>query len=291
MKQNKYHDPVLIEEVLKFIDNNNFSEPKIIDATLGTGGHTNAFLKRGWKILGIEVDNSMLEMAKKRLSSQKNGFFVKGNFRNIDQIAKENNFLNPEVVIFDLGVSNLQLTSTERGFSFSDPKANLDMRVDVSEQVKAKDLLNILREDQLKEVFSKVIDYNLSKKIAKEVIRFRAQKKIETVGDLNQICEVLPKKEGLNRATLAYLALRIAVNSELENLSEALPKAFEILKKGGILLIISFHSGEDRIVKDYFKSLSGKGLAKLFEVIKPKDNEIVQNPRSRSAILRSLRKL
>jgi 16S rRNA (cytosine1402-N4)-methyltransferase len=292
MKQNKYHEPVLKEEILKFIEENRFSNPRIIDATLGTGGHTSEFLKKGWKTLGIEADSSMLEIAKERLANEKNVNLVKGNFRNIDEIIKVSDFFEPDAILFDLGVSNLQLTSNIRGFSFSDPNADLDMRIDpINQQVKAKDLLNILREDQLKEIFGKVMDWNLSRKIAKEVIIYRTGKKIETVNDLNLICEVLPKKEGLNKATLAYLALRIAVNSELENLSEALPKAFEILKKGGILLVISFHSGEDRIVKEYFGSLSKKSLAQIFEVVRPKIEEINQNPRSRSAKLRFLKKL
>ena len=292
MKQNKYHEPVLKEEILKLIEENNSSSVRVIDATLGTGGHTSEFLKKGWKTLAIEADSSMLEIAKERLSKEQNAFLVKGNFRNIDQIIKINNFMDPDAILFDLGVSNLQLTSQIRGFSFSDPNADLDMRIDpINQQVKAKDLLNILREDQLLEIFSKVIIRNLSRKIAKEVIRYRSGKKIETVNDLNQICEILPKKEGLNKATLAFLSLRIAVNSELENLSEVLPKAFEILKKGGILLIISFHSGEDRIVKEYFESLSKKSLAQTFEVIRPKIEEINQNPRSRSAKLRLLKKL
>ncbi|MFH1792521.1 MAG: 16S rRNA (cytosine(1402)-N(4))-methyltransferase RsmH [Patescibacteria group bacterium] len=292
MKQDKYHEPVLKKEILEFIEKNSFSDPKIIDATLGTGGHTNEFLRKGWKVLGIEADGSMLEIASERLSQQKNMLLVKGNFRDIDQISKVNDFTSPDTILFDLGVSNLQLTSSKRGFSFLNPNADLDMRIDPSSQeVKAKDLLNILREDQLIDIFSKVMNYNLSKKVVKEVIGFREQKKIGTVADFKQICEVLPRKEGLNKATIAFLALRIAVNSELENLSEALPKAFEILKNGGILLVISFHSSEDRIIKEYFKSLLKKNLAQVFEAIRPGSSEISVNPRSRSAKLRCIKKI
>ena len=292
MIQSKYHEPVLKKEILDLVEKNVSTNPKIVDATLGTGGHTKEFSGKRWKVLGIEADEEMLKIAKERLSSNKNVLLVKGNFRNIDEIVKANGFSDPNAILFDLGVSNLQLTSTERGFSFSDPNASLDMRIDpITQQVKACDLLNILREDQLREIFGKVIEYGLSRKISKEVTEYRKQKRIETVADLNQICEVLPKKEGLNKATLAYLALRIAVNSELENLSEALPKAFEILKTGGILLVISFHSGEDRIIKEYFKSLLEKNLAWLFEVVKPGSSEISENPRSRSAKLRCIKKI
>jgi len=292
MTQSKYHEPVLKKEILDLVEKNVSTNPKIVDATLGTGGHTKEFSKIGWKVLGIEADEMMLKIAKERLSSNKNVLLVKGNFRNIDEIVKANDFLSPDVILFDLGVSNLQLTSKERGFSFSDPNAILDMRIDpITQQVKACDLLNIFREDQLREMFGKVLEYGLSRKIAKEVTEFRKQKRIETVGDLNQICEVLPKKEGLNKATLAYLALRIAVNSELENLSEVLPKAFEILKTGGILLVISFHSGEEKIIKEYFKSLSERNLAQVFEVVRPESLEIQENPRSRSAKLRIIKKI
>ncbi|MFH1792537.1 MAG: 16S rRNA (cytosine(1402)-N(4))-methyltransferase, partial [Patescibacteria group bacterium] len=116
MKQNKYHEPVLKKEILDLVEENISTNSKIIDATLATGGHTEEFLKKGWKVLGIEVDNLMLEIAKERLFSQKNVLLLKGNFKDIDQISKINNFLDSDVILFDLGVSNLQLTSNKRGF-------------------------------------------------------------------------------------------------------------------------------------------------------------------------------
>lgn len=295
MKQNNYHEPVLIKEITEVLNGNASKDLKVVDATLGTAGHTSQFLLKGWKVLGIEADKNMLEISKERLESEfnKDKYILENdNFRNIDRIVKKHNFSNPDSILFDLGVSNLQLTSKERGFSFSNPDSLLDMRIDATnQQIKASELLNVLREDQLERLFEKVLDKGLSRILAKKVIEFRTQKKFETVGEFNQICEFLPGKKAINKATLPYLALRIAVNSELENLSEALPKAFEILKKNGKLLAISFHSGEDRIVKDYFKSLEDKGLAKLFTMIRPGEEEIEENPRSRSAKLRYLIKL
>jgi 16S rRNA (cytosine1402-N4)-methyltransferase len=293
MKNNNYHEPVLVKEIINIINNNcDKNDLKIIDATLGTGGHSIKFLGQGWKVLGIEVDKSMLELAQDRLANNSKISFANGNFKDIDKISRSSGFDNADAILFDLGVSNIQLTSSERGFSFSNPEAKLDMRVDPENQsVKASDLLNVLREDQLREVFEKVIDKHLSKIISEEIIKYRKVRKIETVGDLNKISEVLPGKKGLNKATLVFLALRIAVNSEFENLIEVLPKAFEILNKNGILLVISFHSGEDRIVKEYFKSLSEKGLAKVFDLVVPGIDETNMNIKSRSSKLRYIQKI
>jgi len=294
MNKVNYHESVLRQEILKIIGEGGTRKLKVIDATLGTAGHTIEFLKQGWEVLGIETDRRMLEIASERISdfSTDSYKFLKENFRLIDRIAEENNFTNCDAILFDLGVSNLQLISRQRGFSFSNKEAELDMRIDQERQtLKALDLLNVLRLDQLEKMFLKVLDKNVAKKLAKETVSFRKEKKIEKIKDFIEICDSLNLKKSLNKATLPLLALRISVNSEYENLSEALPKAFEILKKEGKLLVISFHSGEDRIVKDYFKSLENKGLAKLFEVIIPSNEEIERNPRSRSAKLRYLRKI
>lgn len=294
MIKDKYHQPVLKEEVLKIIEEIKSNDKRIIDSTLGTAGHTVEFLKKGWRVLGIEADKKMLEIATKRLLvfSSKNFVLINNNFRYIDEIAKDNNFSGCDAVIFDLGVSNLQLMSSVRGFSFSNPDADLDMRIDTKDQeIKASDLLNLLRKDQLEEMFLKVLDKNPARKLSEEVLSFRKKKKFEKVSDFLQVSRFLNTKKSLSKSTLPFLALRISVNSELENLSEALPKAFKVLKKEGRLLVISFHSGEDRIVKNFFKDAKEKGLAKTFEVIMPGKDEITMNTKSRSAKLRFLEKL
>jgi len=225
--------------------------------------------------LGIEADPEMLKIAKGRL---KNCILVHGNFKDIDRIAKDNGFDKVDGILFDLGVSNLQLTSTERGFSFINPKALLDMRVDKNFQgVTGATLLNVLRKDQLEEMFSKVLDLASSGWLAKRVLEKRGIMSIKTVGDFLEICEGLKGKARLNPATLPFLALRMAVNCELENLAIALPKAFNLLKKSGKILVITFHSGEEKVVRNFSKDLVGP--------IKPDIKEIGKNPRSRSAEL------
>ncbi len=215
--------------------------------------------------------------------------FVNGNFTDIDQIVKKNNWYPVSGIIFDLGVSNLHLKDLERGFSFANPEAKLDMRLNRDAQgVTGADLLNVLRPDQLTEMFSVVLEGGPSRWLTGRVIHSRGNSKIETVGDFLEICQGLKTgKTGLSEATLPFLALRIAVNSELDNLKTALPKAFSLLEKGGKLVVITFHSGEDRIVKEF---ISEAGNQKNSEFIKPEESEVAKNPRARSAKMRVIEK-
>lgn len=277
MKEKKYHEPVLVREVLSQLGAH-LKDKKVIDATLGTGGHALEIIKCGAEVLGIEADQSMLNIAKERLDGKGLCKIVHGNFRNIDRIAKESEFEDIDGILFDLGVSNLQLTSDVRGFSFSYPKADLDLRIDPESQgVKGSDLLNGLRPDQLAEMFKQVLDVSSSRWLAKRVVAKREESKIETVADFLALCQGLRSKPGLHPATLPFLALRIAVNTELDNLKEALPKALELLKVGGKLLVITFHSKEEEIVRNFSEDFVGP--------IKPSQEEIDKNPRSRSAEL------
>ena len=302
------HEPVLLKEVLEAFELDltarSKKEVRIIDATLGLGGHTEAFIKSGTSVLGIEADKETLKLAKVRLMAacpapkKENAWgkfkLILGNFRDIDGIAKSEGFESCDFILFDLGVSSLQLTSDVRGFSFRNKNAILDMRISRDSQtVKASDLLNVLRMDQLVSLFSEVMDFGGSRKLAKKIAESRDIKKIVTVGDLTEIIEsTLRKGKSLNISTLPFLALRIAVNSELENLKEALPKAFRVLKRGGKLAVISFHSGEDRIVKNCFKDHQNnkEGLI-VGDVIQPKREELENNNRSRSAKMRIIEKV
>lgn len=266
-----------------------------IDATVGTGGHALGIIKNGGKVLGIDADPAMLEIAKKRLKEVGDNFkLVLGNFKDIDEIAKKEGFDEVEGIIFDLGVSNIHLTGKKRGFSFSETEAPLDMRLNLKDYgVSAADLLNGLREDHLTVLFAKVLPFFKAKKIAKMIAAYRAQKKFETVGDFLEALKDFRSKPGLNPATLPFLALRMAVNSELENLKEALPKAFSLLVHGGRLIILSFHSKEEELILDFFfseeRSNSGKILTD--EPILATSEEIAGNIKARSAKLRILEKL
>lgn len=270
----KQHEPVLLKEVIYSLHIKN--QGRYIDATLGAGGYTKEMSENGGIVLGIDADESMLEIAREKLK----GFdakLVNGNFRDIKRIALENGFTGVDGIVFDLGVSNVHFSDMNRGFSFRNPEADLDMRLNPhSQQVKASDLLNMLRVDQLTEMFGR--------KIANQIVEFRETKKFQKVGDFLSLFS--EKRIGkLHSATKAFLALRIAVNSELENLMAALPQAYELLGPGGVLAVVSFHSLEDEIVKDFMRSKGRKN-----EAIKPTGEEVSRNPKSRSAILRFIEK-
>jgi 16S rRNA (cytosine1402-N4)-methyltransferase len=284
------HEPVLVRQVLErlHIDKGD----RIIDATVGTGGHAMVIAAAGARVLGIDADKEMLAVAAKRLP--RSCTLVHGNFRNIDEIAVKAGWNAADGIVFDLGVSNPQLTSAARGFSYTHPEASLDMRVDPIQQgLTGADLLNALREDQLVVLFEKVLDWSAARKIAKEVVRFRTAGKIKTVGDFLEICRFLRGKPGLPPATRPFLALRMAVNGELENLEEALPKALGLLGKGGRLAVITFHSGEERRVVTFFRQVQRERAGRMITKapLTPTEAEIASNARARSAKLFILEKL
>lgn len=296
MRENSYHEPVMVREVIEALHIEN--QARYIDATVGTAGHSLEIVKMGGVVLGIDADKKMIEVAKKRLEkaclalnrSVESCFtLVNGNFRDVDTVAKESGFDKVYGVLFDLGVSNIHLKDGKRGFSFGSPDAALDMRLDPQKQgVRASDLLNALREDQLVELFSVTMNGFYAKRLAKRVVQRRKRGAFEVVSDLIDLCKGVGAKPGLRPATLPFLALRIAVNSELESLKEALPKAFDLLEKGGRLVVVSFHSGEDVVVKDFFKNKEkdGKGRILTEKPVQPNESEIKMNPRARSAKMR-----
>jgi len=283
MKTDNYHESVMTREVIESLHIKKAC--KYIDATLGTGGHTLAITEQGGEVLGIEADPEMLAIAEKRLENTcPTPKLILGNFIDIDKIARENGYGKVSGILFDLGVSNLHLTDVSRGFSFGSPEATLDMRLNHETQgVKAADLLNVLRRDQLVDLFNVTLGPGPSRWLSGRVINFRQDKPIGTVADFLEICKGLKTgKKMLNEATLPFLALRIAVNSELDNLQAALPKAYDLLTEGGKLVVITFHSAEDVIVKEFF---GGRG-----EYITPSLAEVESNQRARSAKMRVLQK-
>lgn len=306
-----FHTSVLLQEVITLL--RVAKGKKYIDATVGGGGHTFEILKRGGVVLGIDVDQSAIDHVKKILrdkdikmlregqdrslnisiSEYPNIILIRGNFRDIDTIAHSKGFDKVAGILFDLGVSSHQLKSGCRGFSFMHD-VPLDMRMDTRLTVKAADLVNALHEGELYDLIHSLGEEHFASPIAFAIIRARAVKPIETTGELARIVrEAYRGRRGkIDPATKVFQALRIAVNDELNNLSVVLPKSVTLLERGGRLTVVSFHSLEDRIVKEQFLQFQQMALGTVLtkKPIVPGSEEIAQNKKSRSAKLRVFEK-
>lgn len=292
----EFHKPVLVKEVIEHLKVGDKKE--FIDATIGDGGHAEAILKNKGKLLGIDSDPKAVDAARNRLvfacppGKNYSWRLAWGNFQNLKKIAEENGFEQVDGILFDLGVSSRQLSTPDRGFSFK-YEGPLDMRMDPNLGVTAGDLINSLGSKQLEEAFEKFGQERYARRIAKAIISARGLGPIKTTTQLSQIIvRAVPRlreKGRLHPATRVFQALRIIVNDELNNLRLALPQAFTLLKPKGRLLVISFHSGEDRIVKEFFKERAASGDLTIItkKPIRPSIEEIRANPRSRSAKLRT----
>ncbi len=279
------HKSVLIKETIEALHINSHS--RYIDATLGAGGHTAEIAKLGGIVLALDADREMLEIAQENLKAHTTITYAHGNFEDIESIAKKNGFAKVSGILFDLGISSYHLDNFDRGFSFRNKDVALDMRLNPEVQkVTAADLLNALREDQLKEMFLTVLEYRQAVQLSKKIVKAREEKSFYQVEDLLKIISHEDK-------SVIFMALRIAVNREIEILKNALPKAFELLEPGGKLVIISFHSGEDQVVKHFFAEYAQIGIAQIInkKPIVPETKEINENNRARSAKLRILEKL
>jgi len=299
------HVPVLLNEVLDSLQLK--SGMKVIDCTLGDGGHTEKFLEKidtTGKVMGIDADPEAILQAKQYLYNFENQVvFIRDNFRNLKKIVTENNFGPVNAILIDLGWSSPQFEERGRGFSFQYPEELLDMRYFGGNTGSAADILNTRTEKELNRIFTDYGEEKLSKKISEAIVEKRKIKEFETVGDLVEIIlqvyrkklgskEEIPWIGGLHPATKIFQALRIEVNSELGSLEEVLPQAVEILAPGGRLAVISFHSLEDRIVKHFFKKNKEKNILIINK--KPVEcgkEEYESNPRARSAKLRVIEKL
>lgn len=293
----RFHKPVLLKETTKYLAVR--KGEKYIDTTIGGGGHSEAILKLGGKILGIDCDPEAIKAAGRYLSTacpNTSWRLVQGNFVHLKSLAKENNFTQVAGVLFDLGVSTYQLGTPKRGFSFN-LEGPLDMRMDPGLSVTAADLVNGLNKGELDKLFSKLSQEYHSRRIAEAICCARRLKPIKTVKELAEIIvKAKPKRSKfvrLHPATRCFQALRIAVNDELNYLKKALPQALDLLKLDGRLAVISFHSGEDRVVKQFFRK---KNEAKELQIltkkpVRPTLKEVGQNPRSRSAKLRAGEKI
>jgi 16S rRNA (cytosine1402-N4)-methyltransferase len=272
----------------------------IIDATVGTGGHARLILEaigaKG-KLIGIDRDLESLLFAKSQLSAfEKNITLVHDDFRNLDSILKRLKIKQVDAMLFDLGVSTFQLDDPQRGFSFRFD-APLDMRMDRNSHICAYDLINHLSEEELSSILKTFGQERWHNRIARFLVRERARQPITSTSELAELInKAIPYKarfEKIHPATRTFQAIRIAVNRELEALEEALDKASKFIKPAGRICVISFHSLEDRIVKQKFKLLYREGIAHIItgKPIRPAPMEIEANPRSRSARLRVMERL
>jgi 16S rRNA (cytosine1402-N4)-methyltransferase len=298
MALDTYHTSVLLTEVSGYLHIQ--PKEKYIDATLGGAGHTLEILRLHGKVLGLDVDQEALSFAENKVKIQNPDLrigedlvLVKGNFREIKKFALEKGFENVAGILMDLGVSGHQFDSHERGFSFS-KNATLDMRMDQTLGVTAKDLVNGLTKQELADLFFKYGEEGYSRQIAQKIIEVRKEKPIETTDELASVVKsvVHTDKSQSHPATRVFQALRILVNDELNSLEESLPQCLDLLKSGGRLLVITFHSLEDRIVKKTFEQFeeSHKGVILTKKPVVPTDEEMEANRRARSAKLRVFEK-
>ncbi len=282
------HVPVLLREVGELLRVR--PNGKYIDATVGEGGHAQEILRRGGRVLGIDQDPAILAVARRRLGPKVR--LAQGNFREIAAIAKERGFTEVAGVLLDLGISSWQLEKSGRGFSFQRDEP-LDMRLSPQLTVTAADLLNGLNRNELEELFQKYGEEKRARLLAAAVVRARSLKPFRTTFDLVRVVEKVVRKRGRTHpATKIFQALRIAVNDEIGSLRSALPRAFEVLGRGGRLAVISFHSLEDREVKRFFRKMAeeNRGVILTEKPIRPTEKEIAENPRARSARLRGVLK-
>lgn len=296
--QEKYHIPVMCREVLDYL---NLAPGKtIVDLTIGTGGHSLKILERimpRGRLIGIDRDEESLNMAKERLRDYSSSCeFVYGNFMDIDKILSSLNIKKVDGILFDLGLSSVQLDDPDRGFSFQN-EGPLDMRLDKNSYISAYDLVNNLNEDELSCLLWNFGQERWHNRIARFLVKEREKHPISTTQELSDIVvRAIPyryRHHRIHPATRTFQAVRIAVNRELETLEIAIQKAIELLDKKARICVISFHSLEDRIVKLNFRDFALRGLIKIItpKPLVPTALEIEQNPKSRSAKFRVAEKL
>jgi len=299
MDKKSIHVSVLLQEV---IDNLKIRDGGVyVDATLGGAGHAEAICKSAKNItfIGIDADVNAIEEAKKTLSDT-SAKLILANVPNnlIGQVLSENNIEEIDGCMFDLGMSSDQLDLSGRGFSFQrDEPLLMTMKSEPTEEdLTAKEIVNTWAEESIRDILYGYGDESFASRIAKKIIQFREEKKIQTTFDLVEIIKSAVPGWYRNRkthpATKTFQALRIATNSEIENLKVSLKQAFLKLSKGGRIAVITFHSIEDRLVKHYFRELKDSELATAItkKPILPSREEVLKNPRSRSAKLRVIEK-
>jgi len=306
------HEPVLLKEALDYLDPK--SNENFIDCTLGGGGHAKEILERTspkGKLLGIDLDPQAISASQNNLQGFKSRItLVNDNYKNLKQIIYDTGFNKINGILLDLGLSSYELQDSARGFSFKG-SAFLDMRFGRAGKT-AADIINNYKAEDLIKIFKEYGEERYAKQIAQEIVIERKNNKItqtnQLVSLIDKVYQNKPKPRKIHPATKVFQALRIEVNDELNNLKQVLPQALTVLEKGGRLAVISFHSLEDRIVKEFFKREAKECLCppqvpvcvcghqaqlKILtkKAIKPSIAEIESNPRSRSAKLRAALKI
>ena len=307
-----YHIPVLLSEVLNYLDIK--SDDTVVDCTLGGGGHSESILEKldnSGVLIGFDCDEDALLNSEERLKNYKNKILIKNNYSNLKKELQSRNINSVDKILFDLGVSSYQLDAN-RGFSFQRDEP-LDMRMDrTSSDYPAAWYVNNLPEEELANIIYNYGEERLSRRIAKSICVARYESRINSTLELAEIVKksigYAYSTQNIHPATRCFQALRIHVNKELEHIEKALSDAICMLKTGGIIAVISFHSLEDRIVKKTFQKFSGKCTCppeipfcicnpeKTINIltnkpVTPSNNEICENPRSRSSKLRCAEKL
>nr|MBC7245869.1 16S rRNA (cytosine(1402)-N(4))-methyltransferase RsmH [Chloroflexota bacterium] len=292
------HEPVLYAEAMSLLAPH--PGGAYIDGTVGAGGHARGILELSGpdgRLLGIDLDVQALQSARQVLAGYgARVTLVYGSFAQLSAIAHEHGFCPVDGVLLDLGLSTMQLAAPERGFSFQ-LEGPLDMRFDMSADTTAADLINMLPEDELADILYRYGEERMSRRIARAIVQARP---LRTTTELAQLVTRVVRRRGrIHPATRTFQALRIAVNNELEVLAQGLEQAVEVLSPGGRLVVIAFHSLEDRIVKHYLREQSRgdrSGHGPILRIltphpIRPSLAEQERNPRSRSARLRAAERL
>jgi len=285
------HVPVLKKEVLEWLDVDH--DKDFIDATVGFGGHTAAILEKSapdGKVLGIEWDKALYE----KLKAQNKERLVLANdsYVNLKNIAERNRFDKADGILIDLGFSSWHIDTSGRGFTFQKDEP-LDMRFNQSMELTAYEIVNGWPPTEIEKILFTFGEERFARIITRNIVDNRKKQKIETTLQLAEVVKsAIPRRFHFGKihpATRTFQALRMVVNQELENINKVLPQTIEVLKKKGRVVIISFHSLEDRIVKNFFRDSERKGLLKVLtkKPIIVTEEELQENPRARSAKLRA----
>jgi 16S rRNA (cytosine1402-N4)-methyltransferase len=296
------HIPVLLKEVIYYLDPK--PADKILDATINGGGHAAAICELiglNGKLIGIDQDKELLKAAELKIKNAKcKIILINGNFRDLDELLEPLNIKSINGALFDLGISSVQLEDSGRGFSFQkDEPLSMTYKSDIGpNDLTAKEIINKWSERDIADVLYKYGEERYSRRIARRITERRREKPIKTTSELVEIIRLsVPPAYRNNRrihcATRTFQALRIAVNDELDAMKEGIEKAWGLISKDSRLVVISFHSLEDRIVKNFFRKISDEGRGQILtkKPVTPNEEEQKLNPRSRSAKLRAIKKI